>query len=86
MPAHALNCTAFNSHAVPSFALALCGRRRLAIPLLGGQGEGKGGGYGAQGETEMPPVINVAMLERAGFITTSQWSDEGFALTLAAAR
>jgi L-histidine N-alpha-methyltransferase len=28
----------------------------------------------------------VAMLERAGFITTSQWSDEGFALTLAAAR
>ena len=28
----------------------------------------------------------VAMLERAGFITTSQWSDDGFVLTLAAAR
>ena len=28
----------------------------------------------------------VAMVERAGFITTSQWSDDGFALTLAAAR
>jgi L-histidine N-alpha-methyltransferase len=28
----------------------------------------------------------VAMVERAGFLTTSQWSDDGFALTLAAAR
>ena len=28
----------------------------------------------------------VTMVERAGFISTSQWSDDGFALTLAAAR
>ena len=28
----------------------------------------------------------VAMVERAGFLTTSQWSDDGFALTLASAR
>ena len=28
----------------------------------------------------------VAMVERAGFLTTNQWSEDGFALTLAAAR